>query len=107
MFSAADAQSPFDRSPTNGVRCVKYTAPLPDEQTASVERLTRDYSRDTPASDDAFRIYRGFYAYDKTPLNATIESADDSSPYWRQQKAVFDAGHARERVSAYLFLPRN
>jgi eukaryotic-like serine/threonine-protein kinase len=107
MFSAADAQSPFDRSPTNGVRCVKYTAPLPDEQTASVERLTRDYSRDTPASDDAFRIYRGFYAYDKTPLNATIESADDSSPYWRKQKIVLDAAYGRERVPAYLFLPRN
>ena len=107
MFSAVDAQPPFDRSATNGFRCVKYTAPVPDEQTASVERLTRDYSRETPASDEAFRIYRGFYAYDKTPLNAAIESTDDSSPYWRQQKIVFDAAYGRERVPAYLFLPRN
>jgi dienelactone hydrolase len=74
---------------------------------ASVERLTRDYSRETPASDDAYRIYRGFYAYDKTPLNAAIESSDDSSPYWRQQKIVLDAAYGRERVPAYLFLPRN
>ena len=66
----ADAQLPFDRSATNGLRCVRYAAPVPAEQTASVERLTRDYSRETPASDETFRIYRGFYAYDKTPLNA-------------------------------------
>jgi dienelactone hydrolase len=107
MFSAVDAQPPFDRSPTNGLRCVKYSAPVPDDQKASVERLTRDYSGETPASDEAFRIYRGFYAYDKTPLNAAIESVDDSSPYWRQQKIVFDAAYGRERVPAYLFLPRN
>ncbi len=107
MFSAVDAQLPFDRSATNGLRCVKYTAPVPDVQTASVERLTRDYSRERPASDEAFRIYRGFYAYDKMPLNAAIESTDDSSPYWRQEKIVFDAAYGRERVAAYLFLPRN
>ncbi len=107
MFSSADAQSPFDRSPTNGFRCVKYSAPVTGEQAAPVERLTRDYSRETPASDDAFRIYRGFYAYDKTPLNAAIESVDEGSPYWRQEKVVFDAAYGRERVPAYLFLPRN
>ena len=106
MFSSADALPPFDRSPTNGLRCVKYTAPVGSGLTAPVERLTRDYSRETPASDDVFRIYRGFYAYDRTPLNAAIESVDESSPYWRKEKIVFDAAYGRERVPAYLFLPR-
>jgi formylglycine-generating enzyme required for sulfatase activity/predicted esterase len=107
MFSSADAQFPFDRSVTNGFRCAKYAAPVTGEQAAPVERLTRDYSRETPVSDDVFRIYRGFYAYDKTPLNATIESVDESSPYWRKQKVLFDAAYAHERIPAYLFLPRN
>ncbi len=107
MFSSADAQFPFDRSATNGFRCAKYAAPVTGEQAAPVERLTRDYSRETPVSDDVFRIYRGFYAYDKTPLNATIESVDESSPYWRKQKVLFDAAYAHERIPAYLFLPRN
>jgi len=107
MFSQVDAQLPFDRSPTNGFRCVKYTAPVPGEQTAAVERLTRDYSRETPVSDDVFRVYRGFYTYDKTPLNAAIEASDESSPYWRKQKVAYDAAYGHERIPAYLFLPRN
>ncbi len=107
MFSSADAQLPFDRSPTNGFRCVKYTAPVPGEQSTPVERLTRDYSRETPVPDDVFRIYCGFYAYDKTPLNSVIESTDETSPYWRKQKIAFDAAYGHERVAAYLFLPRN
>src|SRR5207247_1698778 len=107
MFSSSDAQLPFDRSPTNGLRCVKYTASVPEEQRAPIERLTRDYSRETPVSDEVFRIYRGLYAYDKTPLNAKIESVDESSPYWRKEKVTFDAAYGHERVPAYLFLPRN
>ncbi len=107
MFSSADALPPFDRSPTNGLRCVKYTAPVGGRLAAPVERLTRDYSRETPVSDDIFRVYRGFYAYDRTPLNAKIESVDESSPYWRKEKIVFDAAYGRERVPAFLFLPRN
>jgi formylglycine-generating enzyme required for sulfatase activity len=106
MFSTSDAQPPFDRSATNGFRCVKYAAPVTADLAAPVERLTRDYSRESPAPDEVFRIYRGFYAYDRTPLNAAIESVDDSSPYWRKEKVLFDAAYGRERVPAYLFLPR-
>jgi eukaryotic-like serine/threonine-protein kinase len=47
------------------------------------------------------------YAYDRTPLEAKIESDDDSSPYWRKQRITFDAAYGKERVIAYLFLPRN
>jgi formylglycine-generating enzyme required for sulfatase activity/predicted esterase len=107
MFSTSDSQPPLDRSATNGFRCVKYAAPVTAALAASVDQLTRDYSRELPASDEAFRIYRGFYAYDRTPLNAAIESVDESSPYWRKEKVVFDAAYGHERVPAYLFLPRN
>jgi pimeloyl-ACP methyl ester carboxylesterase len=107
MFSTPDAQLPFDRSATNGFRCIKSAAPITAELAAPVERLTRDYSRESPAPDEVFRIYRGFYAYDRKPLNAVIESVDESSPYWRMEKVVFDAAYGRERVPAYLFLPRN
>jgi formylglycine-generating enzyme required for sulfatase activity/dienelactone hydrolase len=106
LFSEADAQLPFDRSPTNGFRCVKSATAVAAGLTAPVERLTRDYSRETPVPDDVFRIYRGFYAYDKTPLNAKVESVDDTSPYWRREKVGFDAAYGRERVPAYLFLPK-
>ena len=107
MFSESDAQLPFDRSPTNGLRCVKYTSPVGGALTASVDQLTRDYSRETPASDEAYRIYKSLYAYDRTPLNAAVEAVDESSPYWRKEKVAFDAAYGHERVPAYLYLPRN
>jgi dienelactone hydrolase len=107
MFSSSDAQLPFDRSPTNGFRCAKYTAPIGGALTASVDQLTRDYSRETPASEETYRIYKSLYAYDRTPLNAAVDSVDESSPYWRKEKVSFDAAYGHERVPAYLFLPRN
>jgi eukaryotic-like serine/threonine-protein kinase len=107
MFSSSDAQLPFDRSPTNGFRCARYTSPVGGQLMGPVDQLTRDYSRETPVSDETYRIFKSLYAYDRTPLNATIESVDESSPYWRREKVVFDAAYGHERVPAYLFLPRN
>jgi len=107
MFSSSDAQLPFDRSPSNGFRCAKYTSPVGGALTASVDQLTRDYSRESPASDETYRIFKSLYAYDRTPLNAAVESVDESSPYWRKEKVAFDAAYGHERVPAYLYLPRN
>ena len=52
-------------------------------------------------------MYRSFYAYDRTELDARVEAVDDSSPYWRKEKVSFKAAYGDERVVAYLFLPRN
>ena len=107
MFSSSDAQLPFDRSPINGLRCAKYTSPVEGALVASVDQLTRDYSKETPVSDETYRIYKSLYAYDKTPLNAAVDSVDESSPYWRKEKVSYDAAYGHERVPALLFLPRN
>jgi dipeptidyl aminopeptidase/acylaminoacyl peptidase len=69
--------------------------------------LSRDYSKERPASDEAFKIYQSLYAYDRTPLNATVEALSDDSPYWRREKITIDAAYGKDRVPAFLFLPRN
>jgi len=46
------------------------------------------------------------YEYDKTELNAEIESVDDSSENWVREKITFDAAYGGERVIAYLYLPK-
>ena len=89
------------------MRCVRYSAPPPEALTRSIEAVSRDFSKETPASDEVFRIYRGFYAYDRTPLDAKTESRDETSPYWRKERVSFRAAYGEERVPAYLFLPRN
>jgi cephalosporin-C deacetylase-like acetyl esterase len=40
-------------------------------------------------------------------LDAKIEATDDRSPYWREEKITFRAAYGNERVTAYLFLPKN
>jgi len=107
MFWEADARPPFDRSPNLGFRCVRYTAPPPEQLLAPRQRLFRDYTKEKPSGDDLFRTYERMYAYDRTELRPKVESADDSSPYWKKEKISFNAAYGNERVIAYLFLPKN
>ena len=107
MFTEPDAQTPFRRLATYGFRCSKYPRPRSDQLTAAVGALSRDYSREEPASDETFRLYQNIYSYDRTSLNAVIESVDDTPEHWRTEKISFQAAYGNERVTAYLFLPRN
>jgi eukaryotic-like serine/threonine-protein kinase len=108
VFGDPDAKAPWDREASHGFRCAKYAAPAPPEQLAAIDLVTvnRDYSKEKPVSDAVFRIYRGFYSYDKTELKATVDSADESE-HWRREKVSFDAAYGGERVPAHLFIPKN
>ena len=48
---------------------------------------------------------RRFYAYDRTPLDAKVESVDDTNPSWRLEKITFKTAYDANRMAAYLFLP--
>ncbi len=57
-------------------------------------------------SDDAFRLFLRQFQYDKTPLNARVESVDrTSSEDWIKETITFDAAYGSERMRAYLYLP--
>ena len=107
MFVDQDAQPPIVRNADAGFRLVRYTEPVPETAESALVGLFRDFYQERPVSDEVFRAYHGLYAYDKTPLNAAVEYADDSSPYWRKEKVSFDAAYGNEKVVAYLFLPKN
>jgi eukaryotic-like serine/threonine-protein kinase len=109
MYNEPDAHPPFDRSATNGFRLIKLTSagPLSARLTAPLSFQKSDYRNFKPVSDAVFQMYERMYAYDRSPLDAKIESEDDSSPYWREQRITFNAAYGNERVIAYLFLPKN
>jgi dienelactone hydrolase len=107
MYSSPEALPPFDRSDTNGFRCVLNSAPLPAESTRPVKSIGRDFSNFKPASDDVFHAYQLLYAYPKTPLNATNDGLIQETADWREMKVTFDTGYRGEHMSAYLFLPRH
>jgi len=84
MFVDEDAQSPFGRLPTYGIRLMKNIGGSPPEAlTRPIEQLTRDFTKEKPVPDQVFNIYKAFYAYDRTDLQPHVESVDDTSQYWR------------------------
>jgi serine/threonine protein kinase/formylglycine-generating enzyme required for sulfatase activity len=110
MFSLPFAQSAFDRSASNGFRCIKE---LSSELTSKLvyESIPlpppRDFSKAKPVSDEIFPIYKSLYSYDKSELNPVSEYRDESPKYWIKEKITFDAAYGNERMIAYLFLPKN
>jgi hypothetical protein len=107
LASEAEALSPFDRSDANGFRCVRNISPLPAEANAPVKFKVRDFANYKPATDEVFRAYELLYAYPNSPLNAKLEGVVEETADWRKEKVSFDTGYRGERMSAYLFLPKN
>jgi formylglycine-generating enzyme required for sulfatase activity/dienelactone hydrolase len=107
QFNQPDAKPPFDRGAANGFRCAQYPTPPRASQFEAVRRTFRDYSREKPVGDEAFRVIRGAYAYAPRELKASIDEVDDSSPYWRKERVSFSAAYGNERVPAFVFLPKN
>jgi dienelactone hydrolase len=105
-FADAYAQSAFDRSPTNGFRCIRYLEEDPNRAslTRSIERPSRDFMAEKPVDDAMFAQYLRQFAYDRTPLDARIEE-EIATPAGRRQKITFAAAYGGERMMAYLFLP--
>ncbi|MDA2930548.1 dienelactone hydrolase family protein [Acidobacteria bacterium AH-259-O06] len=68
---------------------------------------TRNFYKEKPVADSIFQVYKEQFSYDKTDLNARVESRDESSEDWIQERITFDAAYGNERIIAHLFLPEN
>lgn len=106
MFYDADARSPFERSANFGFRCANYS--LAGESAKASDPITnqaRNYASEQPASDQLFLVYKRFYSYDKTSLDAVVESTQQTDD-WKQEKITFAAAYGNERIITYLYLPK-
>ncbi len=106
MFNDADAQLPFKREATFGFRIAQYPQPVRPELLAPLKRVIRDYSKEHPAGEEAFRIYAGLYGYDKTPLDPRSESTSETDR-WRVERVSFNAAYRGERMAALIFTPKS
>jgi formylglycine-generating enzyme required for sulfatase activity/dienelactone hydrolase len=107
MFNDVDAQAPFGRAPNYGFRLVRPLGGETDLAAAApIPWALRDYRREKPVREEAFRTFKRLYAYDPAPLEARAEGTDDRSDAWRKEKVSFAAAYGGERVVAYLFTPR-
>lgn len=107
MYYTPEAASPFDRSETDGFRCVQNLAPLTAAILGEVKRTTRDFTKFKPADDEVFRAYQLLYEYPKAPLNIQEQGLVQETVDWREEKVSFVTGYRGERMTAYLFLPKN
>jgi cephalosporin-C deacetylase-like acetyl esterase len=107
MFNFADAQSPFDRRPTYGFRCVKYLpgAVSPGAAAEPLSVTIRDFTREKPVPEKIFRVFESMYRYDGAPLDSVLDPAEENTQFWKRQKVTFNAAYGKERMSAYLYLP--
>ena len=72
-----------------------------------VSFVSRDRRNDKPADDQAFHIYEGLHAYDKTDLKPKVETVDEGPRHWRTEEITFQAAYGNERMLAHLYLPKN
>jgi len=110
MFGQWSQAPQFDRSSKNGFRCALYPNPekIPESAFEMVQSAeTRDFYKEKPAPDSIFQVYKEQFSYDKTDLNAQVESRDESHDDWIKERITFDAAYGGERVIAILFLPKN
>ncbi len=100
----------MDRSPRNGFRMVSYPKPetVPEAAFGFLDlRRPIDLRSRPPVPDAVFRVYKEQFAYDRTELNAQVESREQSPGGWIHERISFDAAYGGERVPAHLFLPGN
>ena len=107
LYAELEALPSFDRSPSNGFRCVRNVEPVPVAATQAVHRSDRDFSKEKPVSDEVFRAYQAMYAYQKIPLNAKEEGVVGETADWREQRVSFETAYGDGRMAAYLFLPKH
>jgi hypothetical protein len=93
-----------DRSAANGFRCVRYLSDIPPAAVKEILAKPRDYQIEKPVSDEVFQIIKGQYSYQKAPLNAHIDSREETADSIHETIS-FDAAYKNPRMIAHLYLP--
>jgi dienelactone hydrolase len=72
-----------------------------------IERAFTDYTKVRPASAAEFSGLARVYDYDPLPLEVQVESVDSSNADFVREKVSFTTAYGRERITVWLFTPRN
>ena len=115
MFDSWSQAPAMDRSAKNGFRCAVYpepaTIPAAAYQMAKFLGVSllgepEEFVRMKPVDEAIYRVYKEQFSYDQADLRARVESRKES-PDWILEKVSFDAAYGGERMTGWLFLPRN
>lgn len=108
-YTVNDSSTPsaWDRSETNGVRCVYYPANAPPSEAHLKPADLRFYDPYTipPRSRESLETLKKMVVYKDRPLDAVVESRKPGGKGWLREKVTLDAGYDDERLIVYLDLP--
>ncbi len=109
MFTLAQGQSPWDRSPGNGFRCAVYPGSTPPSESlrGPIDLPIPDFYATTPMSDQAFAFAQQMMRYNPTPLNATVVASDDQTEAWTRETVTIDAAYGGQQIPIQLALPKS
>ena len=107
-FNDSFSQAALDRSESNGFRCMQELThdAISAALRQSISMDFRDYSQEKPVNDATFAGFLRQFSYDKTPPAARIEKSVESE-FWKAEVVSIDAGYNNERLTVYIFRPRN
>jgi eukaryotic-like serine/threonine-protein kinase len=100
-----DAQDPMSRRAGYGMRLMSVATSIPEDLREDVRPET--FEIPPPMEDATFRLIAGSFAYDPLSLNGRTEETDDSHDGWLKERVSFDAAYGGERITAYVFIPKN
>ena len=80
---------------------------MPSAATGAIAVTIRDYTKEKPVPDEVFAVFRNLYRYDPAPLDAVVDPVEENNEFWKRQKVTFNAAYGNERMSAFLYLPKN
>ena len=103
LFGYIGALPGFYNSSKVGFRCALN--PSEGDQGAAAFDTSEQIPKYVPTTDQAFRSMSSHYLYDKTPLEAEVVETVETQE-WRREKITY-LGAKDERVTAYLYLPKN
>jgi len=106
MYQDRDAQDPFERRATFGVRLVKNIDPQPAASLGAVQQAVRDYSREKPIDDAAFAIVKRLYDYDPIEIGEHLDYTEDA-PAWRRETVTINAAYGGEKILVRVYLPKS
>lgn len=105
-YFGAVAAPLIERSPLNGFRLMRETAPSATALREPIDLQARPRDPDaTPVPDEVFAVLMSEFAYRSGELDATEPVAMETTEDWVKQRVTIDAGYSGERLDVVLFIP--
>jgi serine/threonine protein kinase/formylglycine-generating enzyme required for sulfatase activity len=104
-FSQFGGRPGFFSSEKLGFRCARIAAKSSGDQGGLPIQLAQEVPRYAAPSPQVFARLASEYDYQKTPLDARIEHATETSE-WKREKITFNGANGA-RAIAYLYLPHH